>query len=66
VELNRIEGLGEFVEIEALLPAGADAESLARARARVREVLAQLGIEASRIEPRPYMDLLRERGVGLE
>lgn len=56
VELVRIEGLGPFVEVEALGDDEAEAASL---RPRVLAMLARLGIPASAIEPRPYTDLLQ-------
>ena len=59
VELNRVEGLGYFVEVEALVPESATPVEVEAARGRVRSVLSELGIAADRIEPRPYMDLLR-------
>jgi predicted adenylyl cyclase CyaB len=65
VELNRIAGLGDFVEVETLAPLATAGEDLERVRADLRAILATLGIDEARIEPRPYMDLLRERGVGL-
>lgn len=65
VELNRITGLGDFVEVETLAPVGTKPDDLARVRAELRAILQALGIDEARIEPRPYMDLLRERGVGL-
>lgn len=63
VELNRIEGLGDFVEVEALAEDGASPAEVEEKRAAVRAVLGALGIAAERIEPRPYMDLLRSRAV---
>jgi adenylate cyclase class 2 len=59
VELNRVKGLGDFVEIEALVPDGAPAKRVEAARDRLRAILAALGIPESRIEGRPYMELLR-------
>jgi adenylate cyclase class 2 len=64
VELNRIEGLGDFVEIERLVPDGSPRERIEAAREDVRAVARELGV-ADRIEGRLYADLLRERGVGL-
>jgi predicted adenylyl cyclase CyaB len=66
VELNRIVGLGEFVEVETLIPSDAGDAALAAARAEVREVLRALGVADDRIEARPYMSLLRDRGIGTE
>jgi len=64
VELNRIEGLGDFVEIESLLPEGTEASEVERTRAGLVAIARELGV-AERIEGRLYTDLLRERGVGL-
>jgi predicted adenylyl cyclase CyaB len=66
VELNTIDGLGDFVEVETLLEEGAGGAALERARGEVRGVLKALGVAEERIEARPYMVLLRERGVGIE
>lgn len=66
VELNRIAGLGDFIEVETLLPDGATDAQLQTARGEVRSVLTALGVSDERIEARPYMVLLREKGVGLE
>ncbi len=63
VELNEIEGLGDFVEVETLLPEGSSPEALEEARQELRKVLRELGIGEDRIEARPYMVLLRERGA---
>jgi predicted adenylyl cyclase CyaB len=62
VELNRIAGLGDFVEIEALVPEGSPPERVAAAREEIRSVARALGVE-DRLEGRLYVDLLRERGV---
>jgi adenylate cyclase class 2 len=64
VELNRIEGLGDFVEIEALLAREAPAAAVDEARGELAAIARQLGVD-SRIEGRPYSELLREKGVGL-
>jgi adenylate cyclase class 2 len=63
VELNQIEGLGDFVEVETLLPEGSSPEALEKARKELRSVLSELGIGEDRIEGRPYMVLLGERGA---
>jgi predicted adenylyl cyclase CyaB len=66
VELNRIVGLGDFVEVETLIADDASPQALEEARDEVRDVLRVLGVSDDRIEERPYMVLLREKGVGLE
>ncbi len=63
VELNRVDGLGDFVEVEALLADDATPPEVAAARACVRSVVDALGM-GDRVEPRLYVDLLRERGKG--
>jgi len=61
VELVEVEGLGHFIEIEALLddeePAG-----LALAQGEIRGILSRSGVSASEIEPRYYSELLMEAG----
>lgn len=58
VELVRVEGLGDFLEVECVVADdGGHHETAERIRAFVRE----LGIADERIESRPYMKLLRER-----
>jgi predicted adenylyl cyclase CyaB len=64
VELNRIDGLGEFVEIEALVPLGTPEVEVARVRDELKAVLREVGVDAAKIEPLPYIDLLRARGIG--
>jgi predicted adenylyl cyclase CyaB len=54
VELNRIEGLGHFVEVE-VLEAGGDPEE---AVALLDRVFERLAIPASDVETRYYIDLL--------
>ena len=66
VELNRIVGLGEFVEVEMLLESDTTTEALQRARDELKAVLRALGVGEEKIEPRGYTALLKERGVGLE
>ena len=66
VELNRIVGLGDFVEVETLIADDSDPAALEKARGEVRDVLRALGVSDDKVEPRPYMSLLREKGVGLE
>ncbi|MFQ5611305.1 MAG: class IV adenylate cyclase [Anaerolineae bacterium] len=56
VELNRVERLGHFVEVEILCgPDEVDA-----ARARVTEMLARLEVPPEKIEPQRYNDLLHQ------
>ena len=58
LELNFIPGLGDFIEVEALVESP---EEAAAAQAEVQEVLARLGVPESRIEPTAYTRLLYDR-----
>jgi len=58
VHLDTVEGLGEFIELEAVL--GAD-ESQEDGRARVRELVDALGISDGDLVDRAYIDLLLDR-----
>ncbi len=64
VELNRVDGLGELVEIEALVPSGAGSAAVEAVRTELRSVLRALEIDEAKIEARSYRALLAERGVG--
>jgi adenylate cyclase class IV len=56
IHLDRVEGLGDFLEIEVVLrPGQTEAEGTAEARA----LLAALGVEASALVSGAYLDLLR-------
>ncbi len=57
VELVHVEGLGDFLEVECVLP-DADADAQAEAAARVESFLSRCGIPEDEIEPRTYMQLL--------
>ncbi len=57
VHLDRVEGLGEFVELEAVLrPDPREVEG----EAEVQALLRQLGLSQVELEPRAYADLLAE------
>jgi len=58
IELNRIPGLGDFIEIEALV---SRPEEVASAQALVLRTLTGLGVPPSRIEPKAYTRLLYDR-----
>jgi adenylate cyclase len=60
VHLDTVEGLGEFIELEAVL--GPD-ESQDAGRARVHELAGALGISDEDLIDRAYIDLLLERGA---
>ena len=63
VELVRLEGLGEFIEIE-VMEESARAEVHERAAARIRSFLDLVGIDPSRIEERSYVSLLGREQIG--
>lgn len=57
VELNEIEHLGHFVEIEILCD---EEDQVAVARIEVTRLLNQLGLSTEDLEPRFYIDMLQE------
>jgi adenylate cyclase class IV len=61
IHLDRVEGLGEFVELEAVAasPGGLEVE-----RDRVEQLRAALGIADEHLVARGYADLLTRRGAG--
>lgn len=62
VEVFEVVGLGDFIEIEILVPEG-DPEAVAWASREVRALLARSGLGESDIEPRFYSELLAEAGL---
>jgi adenylate cyclase class IV len=64
IHLDRVEGLGTFVEIEAVAQ---PASNLERERDQAERLRALLGIEPSQLVPAGYSDLLRghdRKGTG--
>src|SRR3954469_8250677 len=59
IHLDRVEGLGAFVELEGVATADSD---LARESALVARLRAELGIADDALEPRGYADLLQQAG----
>jgi homotetrameric cytidine deaminase len=59
IHLDRVEGLGAFVELEGVAAADSD---LAREGALVARLRAELGIADDALEPRGYADLLLDAG----
>jgi len=55
IHLDRVEGLGDFVEIEVVLADADDAEGGVR---EAHDLMTSLGIEASRLVAGAYVDLL--------
>jgi adenylate cyclase class IV len=58
VHLDRVEGLGELMELEVVL--GED-EPAAAGEAEARALMARLGVDAARLVEGAYVDLLRDR-----
>ncbi len=58
IELNQVEGLGDFIEIEAMV----DHPRQIRPASRfLKSLLKKLGVPASQIEPTPYTELLYKK-----
>ena len=58
IHLDRVEGLGDFLELEVVLEEG---DSAIGARAEALELMARLGVERSSLVAVAYVDLLRSR-----
>lgn len=59
IHLDRVEGLGEFLELEVVLRDGESAEA---GMAEARELLASLRIAPEQLVSGAYLDLLAQRG----
>lgn len=59
IHLDRVEGLGEFLELEVVLR---DGESVEAGMAEARELLASLRITPQQLVSGAYLDLLAQRG----
>lgn len=59
IHLDRVEGLGEFLELEVVLRDGESAEA---GMAEARELLASLRIAPEQLVSGTYLDLLAQRG----
>ncbi|CUR73025.1 putative adenylyl cyclase CyaB [Achromobacter xylosoxidans] len=59
IHLDRVEGLGEFLELEVVL---LDGESAEAGMAEARELLASLRIAPEQLVSGAYLDLLAQRG----
>ena len=57
VHLDRVEGLGSFVELEVVLE---DSQSLEEGEAIARDVMARIGIGAAELVTGAYLDLLEK------
>jgi adenylate cyclase, class 2 len=62
IELLEVVGLGDFIEIEILLPSE-DPAALALAQGEIRSLLARSGVGEEHIEPRFYSELLIAAGL---
>jgi predicted adenylyl cyclase CyaB len=62
IEILEVVGLGDFIEIEVLLP-DEDPTAVALARGEIHALLARSGVPESDIEPRFYSELLMEAGL---
>jgi len=62
LELAEVEGLGWFLEIEALVPED-DPAAVALAQGEIRALLAKTGLEETAIEGRYYSELLIAAGL---
>lgn len=62
IELVEVEGLGRFIEIEALLE-DEEPAALALAQGEIRGALSRAGLGAEDLEPRYYSELLAEKGL---
>lgn len=58
IELNRIPGLGWFLEVETLVE---DPEKVPAARALVQSIFRRLEVPEAKLEPTPYTRLLYDR-----
>jgi len=61
VEFSLVEGLGEFVELEVLLPDTSTTGIVNTATEEIRKLLNRIGIESTDIETRRYTQMLQER-----
>jgi predicted adenylyl cyclase CyaB len=57
IHLDRVEGLGEYLELEVVLT---DSESIEAGVAQANALLAKLGIESAQLVDKAYVDLLSE------
>jgi adenylate cyclase class IV len=59
--LDRVEGLGEFLELEVVLR---DGESAAQCVVEARKIMAQLEVTAQQLIQGAYVDLLGQAATG--
>jgi predicted adenylyl cyclase CyaB len=58
IHLDRVEGLGEFLELEVVL---ADGESVQTGEAIAQDLMQKLGIQPDQLVDVPYVDLLAKK-----
>lgn len=63
VHLDRVEGLGAFLELEVVLQEG---EAVSTGEAEARHMLALLGVRDDQLVEGSYFDLISEAGVNIE
>jgi adenylate cyclase class IV len=61
IHLDRVEGLGDFLELEVVLADGEPAEHGIR---EAHELMAKLGVQAEQLVEGAYIDLLAQQGAG--
>jgi len=54
-ELNKVEGLGDFLDIEVM------SDNIEKAKERIWEIAKLLGLKEEDVEPRLYQELLKEK-----
>jgi predicted adenylyl cyclase CyaB len=59
IHLDRVTGLGDFMELEVVL---GDGQTTGEGTAIARKLMERLGIEADQLVERAYLDLLLEQG----
>ena len=61
IHLDRVERLGDFLELEVVLREGESAEAGVR---EAEDLMSRLGVAPSQLVDRAYVDLLNEKGEG--
>ena len=58
-----VEGLGEFVEVEILIP---EDEDITKSKEKIFEILEKIGVPRENIEKKPYLELYldKKRWIG--
>jgi predicted adenylyl cyclase CyaB len=59
-EVSFVENLGDFLELEVLLPDDSLPDEILRARNELSDLFDRLGIDSDKIEPRRYTEMLME------